>query len=151
MKLIHVAYGAIFFNALPILGVLLAAIWSAGFTHTDDAVIGFAYGLSDGVQVYLKLLLGTIVVPLFTAFALQKLDPNVKLPREASILLVVFAVLALIGVVLGSLYPVFLKQGLAHALDEKQDVTKFREVPWDCAKENLTYICLLLGIRLPKA
>ena len=151
MRLIHVAYGALFFNALPVLGVLMAAILSHGFSDTQSWSISFAYSLSDGFLVYLKLLLGTMVVPLVTAFALRDLDPKKILPPEASALLSIFAGLVLIGVILGSLYLTFMMHGLAHALETGQEPERFKNVPWDCAKENLTYVCLLLGIRLPKA
>ena len=133
--------------SLPLLGIVLSFIMSAGFTENSVTVsiastiaIEFLQTLRDGF--------GTLLVPILTALVVHPTGADGRLPARTVTIFIGLAVLFLISVAAVGVASPDSVSYLKHYGDNVPDA--FTKTARSYAKELLTYMALTLGISLKR-
>lgn len=146
-SMLWIAFTALFLYAVPLVGILLAAISSRGFTLETTTVYAAGFIAQDFMQTTRETF-GSIIVPLLTAFALKNAGADEKVPGRT---FAIFAVLAILFVVSSVSYGLVMSAREEIAQTDEKIASAFADVTRSYIKESLTYLALTLGISLKKS
>lgn len=138
---------------LPILALAAAALITDGFTVQDES-LSFARIMASDFYDSLRQTIGVIFVPFLTAYAVQAVSSQAKVPISTAALffvLLTFFVITIVMYGLIDIKQITLDRNTVRVNGKAESLSAFFKTATTVyAKELLAYIAIVLGITLKK-
>ena len=142
----YLLYGVLGIYSLPMVGVIVSALWS-GLFSSEEKIVYIVAAISGTHLELLRGAFGYIIVPIVTAYSVQIGSAGQSIPCQTKRLFVFLIALFVLSLIFYGIIVAY-KAGLKHY---SEDIfNSFRDITISYSKEALVYIALTFGISLKR-
>ncbi len=142
----YILYVLLFIYGLPLIGIVLSAVWS-GFFSSEVQLVYIVSAINQTQLSLLRDTFGSLIIPLVTAYSIKTISSGQNVPKETKQLFTVLIVLFLVSLIFYGIVVSYENHLSKYGMSIFQS---FKDLTLTYTKETLTYIGLTLGISLKR-